>query len=46
MASSAVLAQPARAATGSPAVECRDLTVHFASERRTVTALERTGVSI
>jgi NitT/TauT family transport system ATP-binding protein len=46
MESSAVLAQPARAATGSPAVECRDLTVHFASERRTVTALERISLTV
>ena len=46
MASSAVLMQPTRAATGSPAVECRDLTVHFASERRTVTALERISLTV
>ena len=46
MATSSVLARPARADAGKPAVECRDLTVRFMSERRTVTALERVSVTV
>jgi NitT/TauT family transport system ATP-binding protein len=30
----------------APAVECRDLTVHFMSERRTVTALQRVSLTV
>ena len=43
MAAAAVLGRPARAVVGSPAVECRALTVRFMSERRSVTALEKVG---
>ena len=46
MATSSVLARPASADAGRPAVECRDLTVRFMSERRTVTALERVSVTV
>ncbi len=46
MASSSVLARPAHTATGSPAVECRDLTVRFMSERRSVTALDNISLTV
>jgi NitT/TauT family transport system ATP-binding protein len=46
MVSSAVLARPAQAAAGALAVECRDLTVRFMSERRAVTALERVSLTV
>jgi NitT/TauT family transport system ATP-binding protein len=46
MASSGVLARPAPAVAGALAVECRDLTVRFMSERRTVTALERVSLTV
>jgi ABC-type glutathione transport system ATPase component len=46
MASSAILTRSALAETGSPAVECRDLTVRFMSERRSVTALENVSLTV
>jgi NitT/TauT family transport system ATP-binding protein len=46
MASSAVRARPAQAAAGTLAVECRDLTVRFMSERRAVIALERVSFRV
>jgi len=46
MASSAVVERPAPAAAGALAVECRDLTVRFMSERRAVTALERVWLTV
>jgi NitT/TauT family transport system ATP-binding protein len=46
MATLSVLARPASADAGKPAVECRDLTVRFMSERRTVTALERVSLTV
>jgi NitT/TauT family transport system ATP-binding protein len=46
MASSGVLARPAPAVAGALAVECRDLTVRFMSERRAVTALERVSLTV
>jgi NitT/TauT family transport system ATP-binding protein len=46
MATSSVLARSARADADRPAVECRDLTVRFVSERRTVTALERVSLTV
>jgi NitT/TauT family transport system ATP-binding protein len=42
----AVSARPAEAAAGALAVECRDLTVRFVSERRAVTALERVWLTV
>jgi NitT/TauT family transport system ATP-binding protein len=46
MTSSAILTQSVHAEAGSPAVECRDLTVRFMSERRGVTALERVSLTV
>jgi NitT/TauT family transport system ATP-binding protein len=46
MASSTILARPAQAAAGSPAVECRDVTVRFISERRAVTALDSVSLTV
>jgi NitT/TauT family transport system ATP-binding protein len=46
MASSAVLARSAQAAAGALAVECRDLTVRFMSERRAVTALDSVSFTV
>jgi len=42
----AVPARPAETAAGALAVECRDLTVRFMSERRAVTALERVSLTV
>jgi len=44
--SETALARPIAAETASPAVECRDLTVRFMSERRSVTALQRISITI
>ncbi len=46
MALSSVLTRPVGAAAGLPAVECRDLTVRFMSERRSVTALDNISLSV
>ena len=46
MASSTIPARPAQAAAGAVAVECRDLTVRFMSERRAVTALESVSFTV
>jgi NitT/TauT family transport system ATP-binding protein len=44
--SATVQARPMQAEARSPAVECRDVTVRFNSERRTVTALERVSITV
>jgi NitT/TauT family transport system ATP-binding protein len=44
--SAAVQALSMQAEARSPAVECRDVTVRFDSERRTVTALERISIAV
>jgi NitT/TauT family transport system ATP-binding protein len=46
MASSTILARPAQATAGTPAVECRDVTVRFISERRAVTALDSVSLTV
>src|SRR6516162_2191353 len=46
MASAAILTRGTPSDASEAAVECRDLTVHFASERRTVTALEKVSLAV
>ena len=46
MASSAARARPAQAEAGAAAVECRDVTVRFVSERHAITALERVSLTV
>jgi NitT/TauT family transport system ATP-binding protein len=46
MASAAILARGTPSGIGEAAVACRDLTVRFVSERRTVTALEKVSLAV
>jgi NitT/TauT family transport system ATP-binding protein len=46
MAAVAILARGTPSDVSEAAVECRDLTVRFASERRTVTALEKVSLAV
>src|SRR5580700_1082842 len=46
MASATALVRPAQAQAGAPAVECRDVTVRFISERRAVTALDKVSLTL
>lgn len=46
MTSQATLARPDPMAAAAPAVECREVTVRFMSERQAVTALDRVSVTV